>query len=62
MSLTLLGILGCFVLLILLGGAVTTVFQITQRGMTIDEQIYYEKVMDRIHRKLYEAGLRDTLS
>lgn len=42
--------------------AVTTVFQITQRGMTIDEQIYYEKVMDRIHRKLYEAGLRDTLS
>ena len=42
--------------------AVTTVFQISQRGMTIDEQIYYEKVMDRIHRKLYEAGLRDTLS
>ena len=42
--------------------AVTTVFQISQRGMTVDEQIYYEKVMDRIHRKLYEAGLRDTLS
>ena len=42
--------------------AVTTVFQISQRGMNTDEQIYYDKVMDRIHRKLYEAGLRDTLS